>query len=170
MAFRWSGKTQYGALAAICLLVSACGEQIPSDASVIDEFRLDRAGFEEAIKVACEEPAITTFELRGQRPPESNPAVLSPVRAQSLQTFMTDHNIGRMYLDCDPPLFASFDVASVGLGVSGQLKRLIYSPSGMSENSGGALVADTDAAVAENSESMLVHRDIGDGWFITNSR
>ena len=152
-------------------MVSACAEPVPSDAALIETMRLDRAGFEEAIRVACETPAITHFELRGQRPPKTTPASLAPVRVQSLQTFVTNHDISRMYFECGPPIFASFDVASVGLGVSGQLKRLIFSPSGMSENVGGALVADTDVGVAANSERWTqVHRDIGDGWFISNSR
>jgi len=171
MAFNWFRMTRFGALAANYLLVSACGEPVPTDAALIAELRFDRAGFEEAIKVACETPTITDFELRGQNPPETKPASLDPGRVRSLQTFMVRHDISRMHFECGPPIYASFDVASVGLGVSGQLKRLIFSPSGMSENDGGGLVADTDVAVAgQNEKWIAVHRDIGDGWFIRNSR
>lgn len=170
MALSWVGVTRSGVAGAVCLWVSACGEPVRTDAALIEELRFNRAGFEEAIQVACETPAITDFELRSGQPPETRPASLDPIRVQSLRTFMEKHAVSRAYFECGSPVVASFDVASVGLGVSGQSKKLMFSPGGVPESFGGPLVADTDAAIAAgNGKSVTVHRDIGDGWFIRNS-
>ena len=170
MALRWVDVMRFGALAAISLM-AACGEPMPSDAEMIDRLEFDRAGFDEAIRIACVTPALTRIDLRGQEPPETEPGNLSPARTRALSAFMTKHDISSAYFECAPPVFASFVVASSGLGVSGQMKQLIFSLLGMSENQGGRLVPDTDSAVAaENEHWIQVHRDIGDGWFIRNSR
>lgn len=95
------------------------------------------------------------------------PAAIAPERRLWLRDFMERHGLkGIQHFGG-----VSFTVSAVGLGVSGQFKTLVFEPTGrVTEAGAGTLVSDTDGALAaDRTRSILVYRDLGDGWFIRNS-
>lgn len=98
---------------------------------------------------------------------EVTPAAIAPERSLWLWDFMGRHGLeGIEHFGG-----VSFTVSAVGLGVSGQSKKLVFEPTGrVTEAGAGPPVSDTDGALAaDRTRSILAYRDLGDGWFIRNS-
>jgi hypothetical protein len=126
----------------------------------------DRSGFEEAVRLVMMDPPVRELRMRrGEL--EVTPVAIAPERLLRLRDFMGRHDLERI----EHFGRVSFTVSGAGLGVSGQSKTLHFEPTGrVTEAGAGPLVSDTDRAVAaDRTRSILVYRDLGDGWFIRNS-
>jgi hypothetical protein len=147
--------------------VGACSaEPVRTDAEIINMLRHDRSEFEEAVRLIMMDPPVRELRMRrGEL--EVTPVAIAPERRLWLRDFMGRHGLERIKHFGG----VSFTVSAVGLGVSGQSKQLQFEPTGrVTEAGAGPLVSDTDGALAaDRTRSILVYRDLGDGWFIRNS-
>ncbi|MDZ4108041.1 MAG: hypothetical protein U1E18_00380 [Brevundimonas sp.] len=149
------------------LAVGACaGEPVRTDAEIINMLQQDRSGFEQAVRLITMDPPVREMRMRrGEL--EVTPAGIAPERRLWLRDFMGLHGLESI----EHFRGVSFTVSAAGLSVSGQVKKLVFEPTGrVTEAGAGSFVSDTDGAVAaERRRSILAYRDLGDGWFIRNS-
>lgn len=147
------------------VMLGACAPSPPADQEIIALHEAHAGDFDRAVAVLFAEPAITRMERKGDIwivTPSDAPAD----RVTWLGEFMD--RTGISVADAADPRGrrVKFVFYAAGLSISGQMKSLIYTELPPD----GEVVADTDAAVAEDDRRWrLLIRPVATSWYIENS-
>ena len=152
--------------AGVALAFAGCAPPAPvSDARIMTTFQSDRQGFNQAVAAMTTPPVISRIEDREQGV-STDPTGLDPARVASLKTFMRRHGIEAISASPDGGTVI-FHMSTSGLDAPGQRKSLFYSRLSYPD---WTMVPDTEQAMAKPSDHWrVVHRDLGDDWYLQNS-
>jgi hypothetical protein len=149
---------KYTSFLLLCVLLSACAKEPPTDENLRSVFAKERAAFEEIKTVLCALPAEQTVMLD---PEWSKPAAGSNLKERLYPLFRKVGASGVYYEgDCSFRL----SIWSVGLAGGGDYKGISYKP--LPYWKGKVVEEPLDNFDRSSKEISFLSRSLGEDWFM----